>query len=77
MKVGQRTGEIKRYDELRQEFNRQGIKIDKDKFYQFLRLHNLLVPNLKNDVKITKSKHQFRKHKNLVKDLLNSRIGEV
>ena len=55
--VGQRTGGIKLYDELKQEFNRQGIKIGRDEFYRFLRLHNLLVPKLKNYVTTTNSKH--------------------
>ena len=55
--VGQRTGGIKLYDELKQEFNRQGIKIGRDKFYRFLRLPNLLVPKLKNYVTTTNSKH--------------------
>jgi hypothetical protein len=45
--VGQRTGGIKLSDELKLEFNRQGIKIGRDKFYSFLRPHNLLVPKLK------------------------------
>ena len=66
--VGQRTGGVKRYDELKEEFNRQGFKIGRDKFYRFLRLHNLLVPKLKNYVTTTNSKYQFRKYKNLVKN---------
>ena len=75
--VGQRTGGIKLYDELKQEFNRQGIKIGRDKFYHFLRLHNLLVPKLKNYVTTTNSKHQFRKYKNLVKNQVPNRPEQL
>ena len=40
--VGQRTGGIKRYSELKQDFVKQGIKIGRNKLYDVLRLHNLL-----------------------------------
>jgi hypothetical protein len=39
--VGQRTGGIKLYKELKQDFIKQNIKIGKDKLYDVLRLHNL------------------------------------
>ncbi len=45
-KVGQRTGGIKLYAELKQNFVNQDIKIGRDKFYRFLRQYNLLVPKL-------------------------------
>jgi hypothetical protein len=65
--VGMRSEGIKLYKELKQDFIIQRIKIGRDKFYDVLRLHNLLVPKLKNYVTTTNSRHQFRKYKNLVK----------
>ena len=44
------------------------INIGRDKFYRFLRAYNLLVPRTKRHFITTNSKHQFYKHKNLVKD---------
>ena len=55
--VGMRTGGIKLYTELKQDFINQNIKIGRDKFYDVLRLHNLLVPKLKNYVTTTNSNH--------------------
>jgi putative transposase len=72
-KVGMRTGGIKLYDELKSDFIKQNIKMGRDKFYDFLRLHNLLVPKLKNYVTTTDSNHQFRKYKNLIKDQVPNR----
>jgi putative transposase len=61
-----RTGDIKLSDELKPDFIKQGIKIGRDKFYDFLRIHHLLIP--KNFVTTENSKHQFRKYKNLIKN---------
>jgi len=76
-KVGQRTGGIKLYSELKQDFINQDIKIGRDKFYRFLRLHNLLVPKLKNYHTTTNSNHQFRKYKNLIKDQIPNRPEQL
>ncbi|WP_223270910.1 IS3 family transposase [Subsaximicrobium wynnwilliamsii] len=76
-KVGQRTGGIKLHKELKDEFEESGIKIGRDKFYCFLRLHNLLVPKLKNYITTTNSKHNFRKYKNLVKDQVPTRPEQL
>lgn len=75
--VGQRTGGIKLYSELKQDFINQKIKIGRDKFYDVLRLHNLLVPKLKNYVTTTNSNHQFRKYKNLIKDQVPTRPEQL
>ena len=71
--VSQRTGGIKLYKELKQDFIKQNINMGRDKFYDILRLHNLLVPKLKNYVTTTNSKHQFRKYKNLIKEKVPNR----
>ena len=76
-KVGQRTGGIKLYAELKQDFINQEIKIGRDKFYDLLRLHNLLVPKLKNYITTTNSNHQFRKYKNLIKDQVPTRPEQL
>jgi putative transposase len=66
--VRQRTCGIKLYAELKQGFINRDIKIGRDKLYDVVRLHNLLVPKLKNEVTTTNSNHQFRNYKNLIKD---------
>jgi putative transposase len=71
--VGQRTGGIKLYAELKQGFINRDIKIGRDKLYDVLRLHNLLVPKLKNYVTTTNSNHLFRKYNNLIKDQVPNR----
>jgi putative transposase len=76
-KVGQRTGGIKLYAELKQGFIIQRIKIGRDKFYDVLRLHSLLVPKLKNYVTTTNSNHQFRKYKNRIKDQVTTRPEQL
>tara|TARA_B110000503_G_scaffold143061_1_gene242384 strand:- start:221 stop:994 length:774 start_codon:yes stop_codon:yes gene_type:complete len=75
--VGQRTGGIKLYAELKQGFIDQDIKIGRDKLYDVLRLHNLLVPKLKNYVTTTNSNHLFRKYKNLIKDQVPNRPEQL
>ena len=76
-KVGQRTGGIKLYDELKADFVPNGIKMGRDKFYDFLRLHDLLVPKLKNYDTTTDSNHNFRKYKNLIKDKVPNRPEQL
>ena len=66
-KVGHRTGRIKLYSELKKPMRALGIKMGRDKFFDFLRAKNLLVPKLKNFHITTNSKHQFHKYKNIVK----------
>ena len=65
--VGSKTGGIKLHNELKSDFRNADIKIGRDKFYRFLRLHNLLVPKTKNYITTTNSKHMYRKYKNLSK----------
>lgn len=76
-KVGSKTGGIKLYDALKQDFINAGIKIGRDKFYRFLRLNNLLIPKTKNYITTTNSNHMYRKYKNLVKDHLPTRPEQL
>jgi putative transposase len=75
--VGSKTGGIKRYSELKQDFIIDDIKIGRDKFYSFLRLNKLLVPKTKNYITTTNSKHMFKKYKNLVKDQVPNRPEQL
>ena len=76
-KVGQRTGGIKLHSELKQQMKILNIKMGRDKFYDFLRANNLLVPKLKNFHITTYSKHQFFKYKNLIKDKTPTRPEQL
>ena len=75
--VGSKTGGIKLYSELKSDMINQNIIMGRDKFYRFLRLHNLLIPKRKNYVTTTNSKHFFRKYKNLVKDHVPNRPEQL
>ncbi|WP_371742968.1 IS3 family transposase [Lentimicrobium sp. S6] len=76
-KVGHRTGGIKLYSELKRPMIALGIKMGRDKFFNFLRANNLLVPKLKNFHITTNSKHQFHKYKNIVKDSVPTRPEQL
>jgi len=75
--VGQRIGCIKLYSELKEQMVAQQITKGRDKFFDFLRAHNLLVPKLKNFHITTNSKHQFHKYKNIVKDHVPTRPEQL
>lgn len=47
---------------------RENIKMGRDKFFDFLRAHTLLVVKQKNYIRTTNSNHNFKKFKNLVKN---------
>lgn len=53
---------------LAQKMTEEGIKMGRDKFFDFLRAHTLLVVKQKNYIRTTNSNHNFRKFKNLVKN---------
>jgi transposase InsO family protein len=69
-KVGQRSGGLKLYSELKNDFEEHNIKIGRDKFFRFLRENKLLVPKLKNYHITTNSNHRFHKYKNLVSNFV-------
>jgi len=69
-KVGQRSGGLKLYSELKADFEKYNIKIGRDKFFRFLRDNKLLVPKLKNYHITTNSNHRFHKYKNLVSNFV-------
>ena len=76
-KIGSKTGGIKLYSELKNEFIKADIKIGRDKFYRFLKINKLLIPKSKNYISTTNSKHMYRKYKNLVKDHVPTRPEQL
>lgn len=76
-KVGSKTGGLKLYKALKQDFIKADIKIGRDKFFDFLRLNALLVPITKKYTITTNSKHMFKKYKNLVKDKVPTRPEQL
>ncbi|HEY9169201.1 MAG TPA: IS3 family transposase [Lutibacter sp.] len=75
--VSQKTGGIKLHHELKSQMKTLNIKIGRDKFYRFLRAHNLLVPKRRNYHTTTNSNHLFHKYKNLVKDKVPTRPEQL
>jgi len=75
--VGQKIGGIKLYAELKEQMNNLNIKIGRNKFFDFLRANNLLIPKTRNYHITTNSKHQFYKYKNLIKDKVPTRPEQL
>lgn len=75
--VGHFTGGRKLYDHLKDQLESKGIKMGRDKFFEFLRNNNLLVRKTKRYHITTNSKHQFYKYKNLVKDKVPTRAEQL
>ncbi len=64
-----RIGTRKLYFLLKGDFQRQGIKIGRDAFFDYLRSEAMLVRPKKNYTKTTNSKHWLRKYPNLMKQV--------
>ena len=54
---------------LQNDFNEQGIKIGRDKFFKFLKQQHLLVRRKKNRTITTRSYKRFHQHPNRIKDV--------
>jgi len=72
-----RLGARKLFSLILPKIKEAGIKIGRDKFIEFLRLHDLLVKPKKNYTKTTMSKHWLHKHPNLLKEKIVKQIEEV
>ncbi len=71
MRIRQKLPKIggrKLYHMLKLELIESGIKIGRDKFFDYLREERLLVPKLKRYYKTTDSKHWMKKYTNLLLD---------
>jgi putative transposase len=55
---------------LSEEFLRHGIKMGRDKLFDLLRFHGLLIRRRKRTVKTTDSNHWLKKYPNLIKELV-------
>jgi transposase InsO family protein len=55
---------------LSEEFERHGIKMGRDKLFDLLRFHGLLIRRRKRTVKTTDSHHWLKKYPNLIKELI-------
>ena len=75
--VGQESGGRKLLDYMKNDLKNYQIKIGRDKFFEFLRNHNLLVKKTKRYHITTDSKHHFYKYKNLVKDKVPTRAEQL
>jgi len=62
---------------LQEDFRKAGIKIGRDKFFDFLRASFLLVKRKKNRIITTRSYKRFRAHPNLIKDKLIRKPEQV
>ena len=63
-----RMGGRKLYYKLQDIFDSEGIKIGRDRFFDVLRRHKLLIKRRRNFVRTTNSFHRFRVYNNLIKD---------
>jgi len=58
----------KLYSKLKSLWISEGIEIGRDRFFDLLGRHDLLIKRRRNYCKTTNSKHSFRVYKNLIKD---------
>jgi transposase InsO family protein len=63
-----RIGGVKLYKLLKSDLNISGIRIGRDKFFEILRKHRMLVKRKKRYAKTTDSNHRFKIYKNLIKE---------
>lgn len=72
-----RIGGRKLYHLLQEDLRRLGIKMGRDRLFDWLREHRLLVRPRKNYTKTTYSKHWMRKHPNLLAGRKPSRPEQI
>jgi putative transposase len=72
-----REGGKKILNAMHQDNQMQEIKIGRDKLFDILREHNMLVRKKRSFVKTTNSNHRFRKYENKIKDLIINRPNQV
>lgn len=72
-----RGGGKKMHMDFKDDFLAKGIKLGRDKFFDILREHELLVRRKRSFVKTTNSYHKFHKYSNLIKNLEITRPNQV
>ena len=65
-----KTGGLKLYKSIKPALVQKDIKMGRDRFYQLLGRHRLLIPRTKRAHITTNSKHHFYKYPNLVRDFI-------
>lgn len=72
-----RMGCEKLLEKLRPFIEVHGIKLGRDKFYDLLREHGLLVKHSKRKAKTTNSNHLYKRFPNIVRDLKLIKAGQL
>jgi transposase InsO family protein len=72
-----RAGTRKLYEALHYPFLYEGLKVGRDKLFDILRQHQMLVKRKKASCRTTDSYHRFHKYKNLVKDMAVTAPNQV
>lgn len=72
-----RLGGKKTYHEIKMELRENGIKIGRDKFFDWLRTENLLVRPKKRYTKTTQSFNRYRMYQNKIKGLIVTMPDQV
>jgi putative transposase len=72
-----RVGGRKLYEALHTLFILEGLKVGRDKLFDILREHEMLIRRKRASCKTTDSYHRFHKYNNLVKDMEVTRPNQV
>ncbi len=72
-----KIGGRKLYNEIKPLLIEMGFKFGRDRFFDFLRRHGLLIRRKKKYVKTTNSRHRFYKYSNLIKEMAISKPNQI
>lgn len=65
------------HSSLKEEFIKHGIKMGRDKFFEFLGTYGLLMRRKRRKAITTLSYHQFHKYPNLIRDMEITKVNQV
>jgi transposase InsO family protein len=72
-----RLGTLKVFKLIQPSLKKMDIKLGRDKFFDLMREHRMLIQRKKRFHKTTNSNHRFRKHPNLIKGNVYNRSEQV
>ena len=72
-----RLGGKKTYHEIKPELSKMGLRIGRDKYFDWLRTENLLIRPKKRFTRTTQSFHRYRMHDNKIKGLMVTMPDQV
>lgn len=72
-----RIGGKKLFFMLQKSFESHGIQMGRDRFFDLLRVHDLLIKPRRNRAITTMSHHHFRKYDNLIIDFIPNRANQL